>query len=99
MDLYSQKKQTQNTIKDGSGNSTIIGGFGTDIVYDGAGDDTIYLSGGSDTAYGGVGNNFIDGDAYLKEDGITKVDYTDGRDKVSYAEVKKLLFSRTKILK
>jgi len=97
--IFSKEANT-NTIKDGSGNSTIVGGFGTDVVYDGVGDDTIYLSGGSDTVFAGVGNNFIDGDTYLQEDGTTKVEYNgvDDRDKVSYAEVKSYSLAELKFL-
>ncbi|MCK9490501.1 MAG: hypothetical protein M0Q24_00305 [Sulfurimonas sp.] len=95
--IFSKEANT-NTIKDGSGNSTIVGGIGTDIVYLGSGDDTVYLSAGSDTVYSGAGNNFIDGDNYLREDGTTKVQYTDGRDKVSYAEVKSYSLAELKYL-
>nr|WP_321265544.1 calcium-binding protein [uncultured Sulfurimonas sp.] len=93
------KDANTNTIIDGSGDSSIVGGMGIDYVYDGVGDDSIYLSGGSDTTYAGVGHNTIDGDAYLKEDGITQVDYDDGRDKVSYENVKSYSLAELKYLK
>jgi Ca2+-binding RTX toxin-like protein len=95
------KEPNTNTIKDGSGDSIIVGGIGKDIVYDGLGDDTIYLSGESDTIYGGAGHNVIDGDTYLEEDDTTQVDYSDAedRDKISYSEVKSFSLAELEFLK
>ncbi|MFA7083614.1 MAG: hypothetical protein WC141_03655, partial [Arcobacteraceae bacterium] len=100
------KEANYNIIKDGSGNSTIVGGIGTDIIYDGTGNDTIYLSGGSDTVYGGAGENIIYGDTYLEEkkdtDGnIVTKEYgsTDDRNTVRYDQVKSFSLAEVKYLK
>ena len=87
------KETNVNTIKDGSGDSTIYGGIVKDVVYDGGGDDTVYLSKGDDILYGGSGTNYVYGD--IAQAGGEK--YT-GTDSISYERVQSFASSEVKLL-